>query len=95
MLQCTQTLVIQVREYWGYGCGNTGVTGMHVSPGSVCSEAFTLKLHCIPCIPCIPGIMDVGIQRIQGIQCNFSVNASVHTDPGDTCIPVTPVFPHR
>ena len=28
--------------------------------------------------------MDVGIQRIQGIQCNFSVNASVHTDPGNT-----------
>ena len=27
-------------------------------------------------------IMDVGIQRIQGIQC--SVNASVHTDPGNT-----------
>ena len=28
--------------------------------------------------------MDVGIQGIQGIQCNFSVNASVHTDPGNT-----------
>ena len=28
--------------------------------------------------------MDAGIQGIQGIQCNFSVNASVHTDPGNT-----------
>ena len=28
--------------------------------------------------------MDTGIQGIQGLQCNFSVNVSVHTDPGDT-----------
>ena len=28
--------------------------------------------------------MDAGIQGIQGIQCNFSVNASLHTDPGNT-----------
>ena len=28
--------------------------------------------------------MDAGIQGIQGLQCNFSVNASLHTDPGNT-----------
>ena len=28
--------------------------------------------------------MDAGIQEIQGLQCNFSVNASLHTDPGNT-----------
>ena len=28
--------------------------------------------------------MDAGIQGIQGLQCNFSMNASLHTDPGNT-----------
>ena len=28
--------------------------------------------------------MDVGIQGIQWLQCNFSMNASVHTHPGNT-----------
>ena len=28
--------------------------------------------------------MDVGIQGIQGLQCNFSMKASVHIESGDT-----------
>ena len=78
MLHCTQTLVIQVREYWGYGRGNTGVTGMHVSPGSVCSEAFTLKLHCIPCIPCIPtSISQYSLTCITRVCVHWSIHAKV------------------
>ena len=29
----------------------------------------------------VTGVMDMGIQ---GLQCNLCVNASVHTEPGDT-----------